>query len=129
MTNKFIFSQRSEGNLNGIHPDLIKVARRALELSVVDFGVIEGLRTMERQRQLVREGASQTLKSRHLTGYAIDVAAYIGKDISWDWKYYEQISSAFKKASSELKIPIEWGGDWKTLKDGPHFQLPFEAYP
>ncbi|MGL5386651.1 MAG: M15 family metallopeptidase [Serratia sp. (in: enterobacteria)] len=129
MTNKFIFSQRSEGNLKGIHPDLIKVARRALELSVVDFGVIEGFRTMERQRQLLREGSSQTLKSRHLTGHAIDVAAFIGKGVSWEWRYYEQISTAFKKASSELKIPIEWGGDWKTLKDGPHFQLPFEAYP
>lgn len=129
MTNNFRFSQRSEGNLKGIHPDLVKIARRALELSVVDFGVIEGFRTMERQRQLVREGASQTLKSRHLTGHAIDVAAFIGKDVSWEWRYYEQISTAFNKASSELKIPIEWGGSWKTLKDGPHFQLPFEAYP
>lgn len=121
----FRFSRRSERNLVGVKPDLIKLARRALELSEVDFGVTEGLRTKDRQRQLVAEGKSRTANSRHLTGDAIDVVAYLGAAVTWEWKYYEQIAVAFKRASAELGIPVEWGGDWKSLKDGPHFQLPW----
>lgn len=125
----FMFSQRSEDRLNGVNPDLVKLARRALDLSPVDFGITEGLRTQERQKQLVAEGKSQTMNSRHLTGHAVDVFAYPTPAGSWDWKYYEQIARAFKEASQELNIPIEWGGDWTTLKDGPHFQLPHKDYP
>lgn len=128
MTN-FCFSQRSENNLRGVHPDLVRVVRRALALSDVDFGITEGLRTPERQRQLVAAGKSQTQNSRHLTGHAVDVFAYPTPAGSWEWKYYAQISAAFKRAAAELNIPIEWGGDWKTLKDGPHFQLPHRDYP
>jgi peptidoglycan L-alanyl-D-glutamate endopeptidase CwlK len=129
VANSFRFSKRSEGNLAGVNPALVKVVRRALELTVVDFGITEGLRSEARQRDLLREGKSQTLRSRHLTGHAVDVVAYLGREISWDWKYYEQIAAAFKRASVELHIPIEWGGDWKTLKDGPHFQLTHKDYP
>ncbi|HIE4238433.1 TPA: M15 family metallopeptidase [Serratia marcescens] len=128
MTN-FSFSERSKKNLQGVNPALIAVARRALELSPVDFGITEGLRTMERQREMVRTGKSQTLKSRHLTGHAVDVVAYLGANISWEWKYYEQIAAAFKQAGKELGTVIEWGGDWKTLKDGPHFQLSVKDFP
>lgn len=127
--NNFCFSQRSENNLHGVHPDLVRVVRRALALSGVDFGITEGLRTPERQRQLVAAGKSQTQNSRHLTGHAVDVFAYPTSAGSWDWKYYAQISASFKQAARELNIPIEWGGDWKTLKDGPHFQLPHRDYP
>ena len=129
MTNNFKFSQRSENNLRGVHPDLVKVVRLALELSPVDFGITEGLRTVERQKQLVAEGKSQTMNSRHLTGHAVDVVAYVGNQVSWEWPLYEKIAAAFRQASQELNIPVEWGGDWKTLKDGPHFQLPHGAYP
>jgi len=125
-TNKF--SQRSENNLKGVHPDLVKVVRRALQLSPIDFGITEGLRTKERQTQLVIEGKSQTMNSRHITGHAVDVFAYPTSAGSWEWKYYEQIAVAFKQAATQLVIPIEWGGDWKTLKDGPHFQLTHMAY-
>ncbi len=128
MTN-FSFSERSEKNLQGVNPALIAVVRRALELSPVDFGITEGLRTMEHQREMVRTGKSQTLKSRHLTGHAVDVVAYLGANISWEWKYYEQIAAAFKQAGKELGTVIEWGGDWKTLKDGPHFQLSVKDLP
>ncbi|MBH2781766.1 M15 family metallopeptidase [Serratia marcescens] len=128
MTN-FSFSERSKKNLQGVNPALIAVAHRALELSPVDFGITEGLRTMERQREMVRTGKSQTLKSRHLTGHAVDVVAYLGANISWEWKYYEQIAAAFKQAGKELGTVIEWGGDWKTLKDGPHFQLSVKDFP
>lgn len=126
-TNKF--SQRSENNLKGVNPALVQVVRRALELSPVDFGVTEGLRTVERQKELVAKGASQTMNSRHITGHAIDVFAYPTATGSWEWKYYEQIATAFKLAAKDVGVPIEWGGDWKTLKDGPHFQLPHKDYP
>ena len=129
MTNNFKFSQRSENNLRGVHPDLVKVVRLALELSPVDFGITEGLRTVERQKQLVAEGKSQTMNSRHISGHAVDVFAYPTPAGSWDWQYYQQISQAFKQAGKNLGIPVEWGGDWKTLKDGPHFQLPYANYP
>jgi peptidoglycan L-alanyl-D-glutamate endopeptidase CwlK len=129
MTANFGFSPRSEKNLFGVNPALVAVARRALELSQVDFGITEGLRSKERQQQLVAAGTSQTMKSRHLTGHAVDVVAYVGTSISWEWKYYEQIATAFKQAGKELGAAIEWGGDWNTLKDGPHFQLPHRDYP
>ncbi|HBE9083084.1 M15 family metallopeptidase [Serratia fonticola] len=129
MTNKFIFGTASEKNLAGVHPDLVKVARRALELSPVDFRITEGIRTIERQRQLVAEKKSQTLKSRHITGHALDVVALPGNVVSWDMFYYRQIAAAFKQASDELRIPVEWGGNWTTLKDGPHFQLTHKDYP
>lgn len=125
----FKFSQRSENNLKGVNPDLVKIVRRALQLSPVDFGITEGLRTVERQRQLVAAGKSQTMNSRHISGHAVDVFAYPTSTGSWEWKYYEQIATAFKQAAKELNIPVEWGGDWKTLKDGPHFQLPHAKYP
>lgn len=125
----FTFSQRSENNLKGVNPDLVKIVRRALQLSPVDFGITEGLRTVERQRQLVAAGKSQTMNSRHISGHAVDVFAYPTSAGSWEWKYYEQIATAFKQAAKELNIPVEWGGDWKTLKDGPHFQLPHAKYP
>lgn len=125
----FKFSQRSENNLKGVNPDLVKIVRRALQLSPVDFGITEGLRTVERQRQLVATGKSQTMNSRHISGHAVDVFAYPTSAGSWEWKYYEQIATAFKQAAKELNIPVEWGGDWKTLKDGPHFQLPHAKYP
>lgn len=129
MGNNFKFSQRSENNLRGVHPDLVKVVRLALELSPVDFGITEGLRTVERQKQLVAEGKSQTMNSRHISGHAVDVFAYPTPAGSWDWQCYQQISQAFKQAGKNLGIPVEWGGDWKTLKDGPHFQLPYADYP
>lgn len=123
------FSQRSEKNLVGVNPALVAAARRALELSPIDFGITEGLRSRERQKQLVVAGASQTMNSRHLTDHTLDVVTFLGSNINWDWKYYEQIATAFKRASAELDIPIEWGGDWETLKDGPYFQLPHRDYP
>ncbi|ENC2022855.1 M15 family metallopeptidase [Escherichia albertii] len=125
----FKFSARSEKNLVGVHPELVKVMRRALELSTVDFGITEGLRMVERQKQLVAEGKSQTMNSRHLTGHAVDVFAYPTPAGSWEWTYYQQIANVVKQVSRELHIPVEWGGDWKTLKDGPHFQLLYAQYP
>ncbi|EDA5930028.1 M15 family metallopeptidase [Salmonella enterica subsp. enterica serovar Java] len=125
----FQFSQRSETALQGVHPDLIRLARSALSLSSVDFGVTEGLRSMAREKEMVAEGHSETLHSRHLTGHAIDVVAYVNGAVSWDWSLYKQIAAAFEQASASLGIPVEWGGNWQTLKDGAHFQLPWATYP
>lgn len=130
---------RSITRLQGVHPDLVAIANRAAEITVQPFIITEGLRTLERQKKLVAAGASTTLRSRHLTGHAIDVAAFIdmdgtgdytsGDNIRWDWPLYKTISIIIKDAAKELGFPIEWGGDWRTFKDGPHFQLPWREYP
>jgi len=111
-----------------VHPDLAKVVRRAAYIAPLSFTVTEGVRSLARQRRLVAAGASRTLRSRHLTGHAVDLAAKVGGQIRWDWPLYERLAAAMKAAASELHIPIEWGGDWK-MRDGPHFQLTWETYP
>ena len=125
----FKWSPRSLRELKGIHPDLRKVADRALELSPVDFIITDGLRTLEEQRKLVARGASQTLHSRHLTGHAVDFVALVGQSISYELTHMKAIADAFKAAADEFDIPIEWGGDWKSFKDTPHIELNRRAYP
>jgi len=115
--------------LRGVHPDLVKVVMRAIQLSTTDFTVLEGLRAIERQKALVEAGASHTMNSRHLDGHAVDLGAWVDSRVDWSWPLYAKIAGAMKLAAAELDIPLEWGGDWKTLKDGPHFQLPFKEYP
>ena len=125
----FRLSTRSISRLKNVHPDLVKVVNRAIQISTVDFAVLEGLRTAERQQQLVKAGASLTLKSRHLTGHAIDLGAMVDGKIRWDWPLYHKIAEAMKDAARELKIAIVWGGDWRMFKDGPHFELDRKVYP
>ena len=125
----FVLSKRSLAKLEGVHPDLVRVVKRAIELSEIDFCVTEGVRTLERQAQLLKAGASRTMKSRHLTGHAVDLAAMMGGEIRWDWPLYSKLALAMKKSANELDVPLEWGGDWKAFKDGPHFQLPWKEYP
>lgn len=127
----FKFSQRSIKNLDGVHHDIAAVAALALTLTSVDFVVIEGVRNRRRQEQLVAEGASWTMNSRHLTGHAIDVAALdTNGEVSWSWPLYYEIAAAFKEAAKRLNIDINWGGDWRgKKKDGPHFQLSWKKYP
>lgn len=88
----------------------------------------EGLRSPERQARLVKAGASKTLKSRHLTGHAVDLAAIVDGKIRWDWPLYFKIAEAMKAAAKEENVSIVWGGDWK-MKDGPHFELSRKVYP
>lgn len=116
-------SERSLRNLKGVNSDMVSIVHRAIELTPVYFVVTEGLRTVQRQAELVAKGASRTMNSKHITGRAVDVAAFPGGKLSWDFKYYLAISKAFKEAAEELGIRIRWGGDWKTFKDGPHFEL------
>ena len=128
-TSPWVLDPRSLARLAEVHPDLQKLAVRALALSPVDFIITEGLRTLERQQALLTQGATRTLDSRHLTGHAIDVAARVEGEVRWDWPLYGRIAEAFAKASQELAIPVTWGGAWKSFRDGPHFELPRDRYP
>lgn len=144
---------RSVQRLQGVHDDLVDVVKRAFEITPQPFIVTEGLRTVSRQKQLVAAGASKTMRSRHLTGHAVDLAAFIDLDgdgqkdlnesIRWDWPLYYKLAEAMRLAGEELDVPIEWGGNWRLLNgngpvkegdlaqfaDGPHFQLPWASYP
>lgn len=122
-------SERSISKLHGVHPDLVKVVKRAAEISDMDFVVLEGMRTLARQKELVAKGASKTLNSRHLTGDAVDLAPTTGGKVSWDWPLYYKLEKVVKRAAKDVGVTIEWGGDWKSFKDGPHWQLPFSKYP
>ena len=119
----------SERRLIGVHKDLVGVVRRAALLSEVPFRITEGIRTHARQADLVKAGASRTMNSRHLTGHAVDVVPMIGGKPRWDWPPFYQIADAFKEAAKDLGVPIVWGGDWRTFKDGPHFELDRKVYP
>jgi peptidoglycan L-alanyl-D-glutamate endopeptidase CwlK len=122
-------TDRDRGRLKGVHPDLVRVVERAAELTAVPFTVLEGLRSKERQQQMVAAGSSTTLNSRHLTGHAVDIAPLEGGKVSWAWPLYHQLAPVIKQAAAECGVPIEWGGDWRRFKDGPHWQLPWSAYP
>lgn len=125
----FILSNRSLSRLEGVHPDLVSVVKEAIRISTVDFAVTEGLRTVERQKQLLAAGASKTMNSRHITGHAVDLAPIIGGEIRWDWPPFHDIAKAMKEAAKQLGVPIIWGGDWVSFKDGPHFELDRKKYP
>jgi peptidoglycan L-alanyl-D-glutamate endopeptidase CwlK len=119
----FKLSSKSLERLQGVDERLVKVVKRAIEITPIDFSVLEGLRTLERQKQLVADGFSQTLKSKHLTGHAVDLGCIVDGKITWDKQHYVTLSLAVKKAAEELRINIRWGGDFKSFFDGPHFEL------
>ena len=131
------FSKTSLSRLKGVHPDLVRVVNRCAKDwkdKQFTFGITCGVRTLEEQRILVKKGASKTLRSRHIpapNGYshAIDVVAFIDGKVRWDWPLYDKISKSMKTAAKAEKVPIEWGGDWTSFKDGPHYQLPWNSYP
>lgn len=125
----FTFSTASEAKLKGVHPDLVRVMRRAISLSAIDFRITEGRRTVARQQELVAAGASTTMNSRHLTGHAVDVVALVAGKVRWDWPLYGQIAQAVKQAAAQENVTVVWGGDWRTFKDGPHFELDKRRYP
>lgn len=118
--------EKSKAKLEGVHPDLVAVVERAIRISKQDFSVGEGLRSIERQRQLYNTGKSKTMNSRHLTGHAVDLFPY---PLDWDWEFFYPIADAMKAAADELGVDVEWGGDWKGFPDGPHFQLSWKSYP
>ena len=147
----FKLSQRSLSKLEGVDPQLVAVVKRAIELTKVDFGVTEGLRTVERQKELVAAGKSQTMASKHIEGRAVDLVAYIGSDIAWELNLYDDICDAMAQAAREVGVGIRWGAAWsegdireypssaedamnsyidlrrsqkrRPFIDGPHFEL------
>ena len=121
--------KRSKQRLEGLHKDLVAVVERAIEITEVDFTVLEGMRTLTRQKELVAKGASTTLNSRHLTGHGVDLGAYVDGAERWDWPLYYKIADAMKQAAKELEVDVDWGGDWKSFPDGPHYQLAWGSYP
>jgi len=123
------FSQRSQKKLEGVHPDLVAVVALALEECSIPFEITDGVRTLEYQKSLVAKGASKTMKSRHLTGHAVDVVTTPDGNVSWDMEYYRIIAQSIKAAADYLETPIVWGGDWKSFVDGPHFELSSSSYP
>lgn len=145
----FVLGGQSTHNLIGVHESLTRLVRKAITLTTVDFAVIEGVRSRVRQEQLVKAGASKTMDSKHLTGDAVDLAAWVGGRHSWDWPLYYEIAHAMRRAAIEEGVRIRWGGVWdrclndiegdlddavaeyvarrkaagkKAFLDGPHFE-------
>lgn len=144
-------SQRSLSRLDGVDERLVRVVCAAIKLSNVDFGVSEGLRTEERQKELVSKGASKTMKSKHLEGKAVDLIGYIGGKVSWEITTYDDIADAVKMAAKAEGVKVRWGAAWhiddiceyegtmedamndyidlrrsqgrRPFIDGPHFEL------
>ena len=115
--------------LAGVHKDLRKVIEYHLQYGTIPIDIIEGMRTLATQRKYVARGASKTMRSRHLTGHAIDIAPMIDGKASWAWPLYYPLAKEIKAAAKAVGVPIEWGGDWTSFKDGPHWQLPWSKYP
>jgi len=113
----FRLSQRSLDRLEGVHPEMVAVVERAIQLTEVDFGVTQGVRTLEEQKANVAAGRSQTMRSKHLLqddgfSHAVDVVAYVGPDVSWELNLYDDICDAFKEAAEEVGCSIKWGAAW-----------------
>ena len=151
----FTLGKHSLEELEGVHPDLVKVVKRAIQITEQDFGVNDGKRTIAEQKCYVESGASKTMESRHLTGHAVDLVPYINGRLRWEWGPIYKIAAAMQTAAKELKIPIRWGGVWdrklaelgkfekevqdyaarrktmgkKAFLDGPHYELPVKEYP
>lgn len=132
-----ILSPKDERMLKGVHPDLVKVVResaRLIDKEGIGFVLTCGVRTRAEQAILVKKGASQTMNSRHIPGAdgfskAVDYAVTLDGKVRWDWPLYHKLARVVKNAAIAVNVPIEWGGDWKSFKDGPHFQLPHKRYP
>ena len=111
---QFKLSKRSLDRLEGVKPELVAVVKRAIELTGVDFGVTEGVRSIETQKDYVARGVSQTMTSKHLTGDAVDLVAYVGPRVSWELNLYDDIADAMKAAAIELGVPLRWGAAWNV---------------
>ncbi len=152
----YVLGKRSLAELEGVHPDLVQVVHRAIEITPIDFSVIDGLRSIEEQRIYVENGASKTMRSRHLTGHAVDLAAYVGNKARWETQLLCKIALAMREAAREYNVPIRWGGNWdvhltdndtppdeliqqyietrtrqgrEPFVDAPHYELPASLYP
>ena len=110
----FKLSKRSLERMQGVDERLVEVVKFAIQVTKIDFGVTEGLRTVERQRELVVSGASQTMDSKHIKGLAVDLVAYIGDRISWELNLYDDLANAMRLGAIEVGVPVRWGGAWNV---------------
>lgn len=122
-------SDKSKTKLGLVHQDLQKIVIAAIEISTVYFIITEGIRTLQRQEELLKARATTTMNSRHLTGHAVDVAAIVNGIADWHPQLYHHIADAFLSESAKLNIPVIWGGNWLTFKDFCHFELNRKFYP
>jgi peptidoglycan L-alanyl-D-glutamate endopeptidase CwlK len=122
-----LLTPRDRDRLAGVHPDLVRIVRAARARTT--FIVVEGLRSRQRQAQLMGEGKSRTMNSRHITGHAVDLVPLVDGKVSWEWPEFHPMAKAMKEEAERLGIPIVWGGDWKSFPDGPHFELSRSVYP
>ena len=125
----FFFGPKRKERLNGVHPDLVRVIEEAIKGSPYDFSITQGLRTLEQQQALFNAGKSQTMRSRHLSGHAVDIAVIDNGTVTWDFDKYKVVADHIKDVAKLNDVPINWGGDWVTFKDGPHFELNKNVYP
>lgn len=132
----YSLSTRSESNLRGVHPDLVKVVRLALTYSKYDFGVSKSVRTLDEQQEKFDAGLSKTMKSRHIPSNnacgmscAVDLVVYVAGSVSWSHKHYRKVAKAMFRAAIELGIQVEAGALFESFVDGPHFQLSWRDYP
>ena len=109
----FKLSERSLGKLEGVNDSMKIVVMKAITLTKIDFGVICGLLTQEEQEELVAKGASKTMKSRHLTGDAVDLMCYLGSRGSWELNLYDDVADAMKQAAQDEGVGIRWGAAWQ----------------
>jgi len=124
-----VLGPRSLSRLQDVHPDLVRVVKRAAAMSDLDFTVLEGRRTLARQTVLFKNKATKTMNSRHLTGHAVDLAPMLGDSVSYDWPLYHRLAKIIKAAAAVENVPLTWGGGWRTFRDGPHWELPWKQYP
>jgi peptidoglycan L-alanyl-D-glutamate endopeptidase CwlK len=109
----FKLSQRSLDKLEGVDERLVAVVKHAITATKIDFGVIQGMRTIEMQKELVAKGASQTMKSKHLEGNAVDLMAYIGGRGSWELNVYDDLADAMKEGANAVGCKVRWGAAWQ----------------
>lgn len=123
------FGLQSKAKLSTVHKSLQDLFYAAIGEAPYDFSITEGLRSLERQKQLFKDGKSKTMNSRHLTGNAVDVCIIIDGKASWDFNDYIKLADYIKKIAIAVNVPIVWGGDWESFRDGPHFELDRKVYP
>jgi peptidoglycan L-alanyl-D-glutamate endopeptidase CwlK len=127
----FQFGPASLKKLEGVHPDLVRVMKSALQISPYDFKITHGVRTQAEQDALYAQGrtapgkiVTNTKNSRHIGGFAVDIAVLVNGQVSWEMKHYKAVADVVKKVAAHLGVNIAWGGDWKSPVDGPHFEIP-----
>lgn len=130
----FKFGKGSLEKLNTVHPDLKLVMQEVIKLTPIDFGITEGIRSLERAEQLKSDGLSKVgSKSKHCQGKAVDIVCYDNGKVTWDLDFYEAVAQVVGEVSELLDIPIRWGGSWQTgnfilnrdmkFIDAVHFEL------